>query len=79
MDNVNERLEALFKDAFGVEKVTDEMSIETVEGWDSMAHVGLILALQKEFGVSISPMTALDLSDVGAIRHFLADYFENRS
>ncbi len=71
MNNINNRLEMLFKDAFGIDMLTDEMSIETVDGWDSMAHVGLILALQKEFGVSISPMQALELTDVAAIKRFL--------
>ncbi len=71
MNNINNRLEMLFKDAFGIDMLTDEMSIETVDGWDSMAHGGLILALQKEFGVSISPMQALELTDVAAIKRFL--------
>jgi len=73
MDNIEKRLLRLFKDAFGIEQLTDAMSIDTVDGWDSMAHVGLILALQKEFGVSISPMTALELTDIAAIRRFLTD------
>jgi acyl carrier protein len=49
------------------------MSIDNVEGWDSMAHVGLILALQKEFGVSISPADAIELTTVKEIIRYLAD------
>ena len=47
------------------------MSIENVKGWDSMAHVGLILALQQEFDVSISPAEAIELTDIAAIKKFL--------
>lgn len=65
---IQQRLERLFQDAFGVEKLTDDMSIDNVQGWDSMAHVGLIMALQQEFGVSISPQKAIELTDVASIK-----------
>lgn len=68
---VHEKLEKIFKDAFGVSVLTDEMSIDTVEGWDSMAHVALIMALQKEFAVSISPEQAIELTTVSAIKAYL--------
>lgn len=61
------RLEKIFQESFGIERLEDSMSIDNVSGWDSMAHVGLILALQKEFGISISPVEAIDLTDVKAI------------
>lgn len=68
---INQKLQQIFKDAFGVEVLTDDLSIETVEGWDSMAHVALIMTLQKEFNVSISPMQAIELTDVKKIKLFL--------
>jgi len=47
------------------------LSIDNVLGWDSMAHVGLILALQKEFTVSISPADAIELTSVRNIIQYL--------
>jgi len=47
------------------------MSIYNVAGWDSMAHVGLIMALQRQFHVSITPAEAIELTDVRAIKKFL--------
>jgi acyl carrier protein len=69
---MQEKLEAIFKQAFGIDRLTDDLSIENVDGWDSMAHVALILALQKEFGVEISPADALELTDVASIKRFLS-------
>lgn len=69
--NTDEKLEQIFRDAFGVEKLTDDLSIDTVEGWDSMAHVALIMTLQKEFNVEIPPADAIELTDVAAIIKFL--------
>lgn len=68
---IHDRLERIFQDAFGIEKLIDNMSIDTVQGWDSMAHVGLIMALQQEFGVSISPADAIELTDVEMIKDYL--------
>jgi len=68
------RLENIFKESFGIDRLEDSMSIDNVSGWDSMAHVGLILALQKEFGVSISPADAIDLTDIKGILRFLKDH-----
>ncbi|MBL7215657.1 MAG: acyl carrier protein [Phycisphaerae bacterium] len=67
----HEKLEQIFHDAFGVEKLTDDMSIDTVEGWDSMAHVALIMTLQKEFNITISPQKAIELTDVASIKQLL--------
>jgi len=68
---MEEKLQQIFQESFGVEKIDDSMSIETVDGWDSMVHVGLMLALQQEFGVSISPAVAIELTDIAAIKQFL--------
>ena len=65
------QLTKIFRESFDIDTIDDSMSIENVKGWDSMAHVGLILALQKEFDVSISPAEAIELTDVAAIKKFL--------
>jgi acyl carrier protein len=68
------RLEKIFQESFGIDHLEDSMSIDNVSGWDSMAHVGLILALQKEFGVSISPADAIELTDIKGILQFLTNH-----
>jgi acyl carrier protein len=70
---MHKQLEKIFHDAFGVDKIDMSMSIDTVHGWDSMAHVGLILSLQKEFGISIPPADALELTSVANIIKYLTD------
>ena len=67
----HDKLEKIFQDAFGVDKLADDMSIDTVEGWDSMAHVALIMTLQKEFDITISPADAVELIDVASVKYFL--------
>ena len=68
---IKDRLETIFRQSFEIEKFTEDLSIDNVPGWDSMAHVGLILALQKEFAISISPADALELTSVENIIKYL--------
>ena len=70
---IKDRLETIFRQSFEIEKFTEDLSIDNVPGWDSMAHVGLILALQKEFGVSIPPADAIELTSVKNIIQYLAN------
>jgi acyl carrier protein len=68
---ITDRVEAIFRQSFEIEKFSEDLSIDNVPGWDSMAHVGLILALQKEFGVTIIPAEAIELTSVKNIIWYL--------
>jgi acyl carrier protein len=70
---IADRLEAIFRQSFEIEQFTEDLSIENVAGWDSMAHVGLILELQKEFKISISPADAINLTSVKEIVRYLTN------
>jgi acyl carrier protein len=70
---IADRVETIFRQSFEIEKFTEDLSIDNVPGWDSMAHVGLILALQKEFGMSITPADAIELTNVKNIIQYLSN------
>ena len=40
---------------------------DDVEGWDSLAHIQLVLALGKCFGVKFTTKEVMDWTDVGSI------------
>jgi acyl carrier protein len=69
---MNERLSRIFQQSFGVDPDAST-SIENTEGWDSMGHIALIMALEREFSVSISPTDAIDLTSFGKIEAFLRE------
>jgi acyl carrier protein len=71
--DIAKRLEAIFRQSFEIKRFTEDLSIDNVPGWDSMAHVGLILALQKEFAVSIPPADAIELTSVKNIIKYLVN------
>ncbi len=52
-----ERVRRIAADVFGVplEQVKPESSPDTIETWDSIQHLNLVLALEQEFGVQFTP------------------------
>jgi acyl carrier protein len=68
--------ESVVARVFGLARsaVTDATSNATVEAWDSLSHVTLILALEAEYGVSFSAEDALTMTTVGAIKRVLETY-----
>jgi len=45
----------------------------SVESWDSLAHVSLMLAIEGEFGVTIDIADQIALTSVPAIRLYLEE------
>jgi FkbH-like protein len=69
----DERLLRTLIGVFGVsaEELTDEASPETIERWDSLNHLNLVLAIESEYGISLSPQDALAMQSIGKIREVL--------
>ena len=52
-------------------ELTDASSPETIAAWDSLNHLNLVMALEGEFGISLSPEDALEMRTVGLMRDIL--------
>lgn len=60
-------LKPIFRDMFdddGIE-LTADTTAEDIEGWDSLAHVSLIVAAEQRFGVKFRTAELDSLHDVG--------------
>lgn len=62
----------------GLESITDETSMDNVQGWDSIKHMNLVLALEEEFGISIPDEDAANITSYRLIRLVLAEQLEGR-
>ncbi len=57
-----------------VDDVTDEISPENTDTWDSLNQINLISALEQEFGVTL-PIDSLEAFDsVAALKDLLAQH-----
>lgn len=54
-----------------VESIPDDGTNETVENWDSLGQINLIMALEKHFKVSFTLEEILEMRDVPTIRRFI--------
>jgi acyl carrier protein len=61
------RLAQLFEDVFDEDSITltPELSAKDVDGWDSLTHIRLMLAVEKEFKIKLSTSEIGGLENVG--------------
>ena len=68
-EDILQRVNKIFRDTFDDDslQITDETSAVDIEDWDSLAHVTLIVDMEKEFGLRLKAAEIGKLSNVGAM------------
>lgn len=66
-DNALERVQEIFKDVFDQRDLVigRASSAATVDGWDSLTHINLVVAVEQEFGVRFALGELQELKNVG--------------
>jgi acyl carrier protein len=68
---ISDRMSRIFRDVFDDEAITvrDEMTSRDIEEWDSLMHIDLIFAIEKEFNIVFTIGEAgSTLKNVGELR-----------
>lgn len=67
-------LVAVFAESLAVpaEKITPDLRYNGIPQWDSVAHMQLVMKLEKAFGVMMEPEDILDLSSPAKAVEILA-------
>ena len=62
-----ERLNEIFCEVFDDDdlKIAPEMTANDVDGWDSLSHVNLIVAIETKFNIRFSQKELLTFKNVG--------------
>lgn len=70
---IHARLEAIFQGVFDDDSlhIYPEMTAADVEDWDSMQHINLIVACEKEFKVKFAMSEIHDLANVGELENLI--------
>ena len=73
MTPTDQRLQAIFREFFNDDslQLADGMTFSDIGGWDSLAHMNLINALEAEFGLKFSVRELMKMKNVGTIRQVL--------
>jgi acyl carrier protein len=67
------RLEKVFHDVFDADAitVTADLTADQVEDWDSLAHIRLILAVERAFGIKFPAAQTANLKNVGELAELI--------
>ena len=62
-----EKLNGIFRTVFDNDEINirPEMTANDVDGWDSLSHVNLILAVEQGFGIRFAQKELLTFKNVG--------------
>jgi acyl carrier protein len=74
--NNDEKLKAAFVASLDVEPsvVTDDLTYNSIRQWDSVAHMGVVAAVEEAFGVMLDTDDIVDMSSVAKTREILKKY-----
>jgi acyl carrier protein len=66
-EEIQGQLQAVFRQVFDDDDllISDATKATDVDGWDSMAHVNLIIAIEKRFGVRFSGADLASMRESG--------------
>jgi acyl carrier protein len=67
--SIFEQVRGIASDILGVQAgtITAASSPETIESWDSMQHLNLVLAIEEKFGVQLAPEEIEQMKNVGLV------------
>jgi acyl carrier protein len=72
MDKLNQILVTTFK--ISPEKANGNVTMDEISTWDSLSHMGLIVAIEDEFGFEMSGDDIADMITFDAIRSIVTKY-----
>lgn len=69
------RVKKVFGDLFEMEEeaLDNSMTMDDVEEWDSLMHIQLALALEKEFGIKFTTQQIVDMKSIGEIIRIISE------
>jgi acyl carrier protein len=68
------KLEVLLKKVFKIQKIDLEVSIVDISEWDSLTHVQLISAIEKEFKIKIKFDDVMIMTSIPIIKKKIMNY-----
>lgn len=74
-NNINERLNEVFRNVFDDEDITvdRDTTADDIEDWDSLEHIRLIAAVEREFGVKFTMKEVSSMKNVGEMMDIIAE------
>ena len=68
---IDSTLKKILSEVFTQSSVCIDDSIDTIDEWDSMLHMELIIALEKSYSIRVEPEDIVMLTSVKSIQDYL--------
>jgi acyl carrier protein len=70
------RLEDVFRDIFADDDLTltETTTAADIAGWDSLAHINLMFAIEQEFGIQFLNNTFAEFANIGELKAYLESH-----
>ena len=68
---IDSTLKNILSEVFSQNNICLDDSIDTIEEWDSMLHMELIIALEESYSIRIEPEDIVRLTGVKSIQDYL--------
>ena len=78
MINVDEKIKEIIATVFDIEPdmINTDSNVDTVEAWDSVNHMHLVVALEEEFGITFEDEEAVELMSFELISSYIKEKVE---
>jgi acyl carrier protein len=69
LTDTQQRLQGIFRDIFDDDSIVlrDDMTAADVHNWDSLNHIDLIVAVEREFKIKFTTADVTSLKNVGQL------------
>lgn len=78
--DITEELTAVFREVFDDETIvlSDELTANDVDSWDSLSHVNLIIAIEMAFDIEFKQSEILNFENVGELKQSIINKLEKK-
>lgn len=65
-NEIKSKLEEIFREVLENDEIclTNETTADDIEEWDSLSHIQLIVAIEKEFNIKLTSKEVKELADI---------------
>ena len=73
------KLKEVISNVLGVsiDAINDNSSPDSIDKWNSLSHLNLVMAIEAEFDVELTPEDSMDMLSVKLIRMIVSDALNN--
>jgi len=75
-ETTEERAKRVLADVFGLDAgaIASDTSVDTIEAWDSLQHLNVVIALEEEFGIGFTDEETITLTTLPLIVAIVDDH-----